>query len=87
MTALLVSLVNLSLSCYPDRLEYVDQVLGFAKAKIAEFADKSVHWLLGFLRRLTLASSGQISITLKPPLISFPYYSHQSTHTSQPLPS
>ncbi|KIO21692.1 hypothetical protein M407DRAFT_217984 [Tulasnella calospora MUT 4182] len=40
MTALLVSLVNLSLSCYPDRLEYVDQVLGFAKAKISEFADK-----------------------------------------------
>lgn len=47
MTALLVSLVNLSLSCYPDRLEYVDQVLGFAKDKIAEFADKSVHSLIG----------------------------------------
>ncbi|KAI0027584.1 vacuolar protein sorting-associated protein 35 [Vararia minispora EC-137] len=39
VTALLVSLTNLSLSCYPDRLEYVDQVLGFAREKIREFAD------------------------------------------------
>lgn len=37
ITALLVSLINLSLSCYPDRLEYVDQVLGFAANKIKEF--------------------------------------------------
>jgi len=36
----LVSLINLSLSCYPDRLEYVDQVLGFAKDKVTEFADQ-----------------------------------------------
>jgi len=33
---LLLSLLNLSLSCYPDRLEYVDQVLGFANSKIQE---------------------------------------------------
>lgn len=33
---LLLSLLNLSLSCYPDRLEYVDQVLGFAISKIQE---------------------------------------------------
>ncbi|KAI8983273.1 vacuolar protein sorting-associated protein 35 [Trametes punicea] len=39
ITALLVSLTNLSLSCYPDRLEYVDQILGFAAEKIKEFAD------------------------------------------------
>ncbi|PCH33169.1 vacuolar protein sorting-associated protein 35 [Wolfiporia cocos MD-104 SS10] len=39
ITALLVSLTNLSLSCYPDRLEYVDQVLGFAAEKIKEFTD------------------------------------------------
>ncbi|KAH8101470.1 vacuolar protein sorting-associated protein 35 [Cristinia sonorae] len=37
ITALLVSLTNLSLSCYPDRLEYVDQVLGFAHDKVKEF--------------------------------------------------
>ncbi|KAI9607341.1 hypothetical protein H4Q26_005859 [Puccinia striiformis f. sp. tritici PST-130] len=39
VTALLVSLTNLALSCYPDRLEYVDQVLGFAKIKVQEHAD------------------------------------------------
>ncbi|KAF9583587.1 Vacuolar protein sorting-associated protein 35, partial [Lunasporangiospora selenospora] len=36
ITALLVSLINLSLSCYPDNLEYVDLVLGFAKEKIID---------------------------------------------------
>ena len=40
ITALLVSLTNLSLSCYPDRLEYVDQILGFAAEKIKEFTDR-----------------------------------------------
>ncbi|KAK4049997.1 retromer complex subunit Vps35 [Microbotryomycetes sp. JL201] len=39
ITGLLVSMINLSLSCYPDRLEYVDQVLSFAKAKTQEFAE------------------------------------------------
>jgi len=39
ITALLVSLTNLSLSCYPDRLEYVDQVLGFAAGKIKDYAE------------------------------------------------
>lgn len=39
ITALLVSLTNLSLSCYPDRLEYVDQVLAFASEKVAEFVN------------------------------------------------
>ncbi|RXW11277.1 hypothetical protein EST38_g14578, partial [Candolleomyces aberdarensis] len=39
ITALLVSLTNLSVSCYPDRLEYVDQVLGFAADKIKEFKE------------------------------------------------
>ncbi|KXN86149.1 Vacuolar protein sorting-associated protein 35 [Leucoagaricus sp. SymC.cos] len=39
ITALLVSLTNLSVSCYPDRLEYVDQILGFAAEKIKEYSD------------------------------------------------
>ncbi|KAG0241486.1 Vacuolar protein sorting-associated protein 35 [Mortierella sp. GBA43] len=39
ITALLVSLINLSLSCYPESLSYVDQVLGFAKEKMTEYAD------------------------------------------------
>jgi vacuolar protein sorting-associated protein 35 len=37
--ALLVSLVNLALNTYPDRLEYVDQVLDFATQKTAEYTD------------------------------------------------
>ncbi|KAJ7490066.1 vacuolar protein sorting-associated protein 35 [Mycena galericulata] len=39
ITALFVSLTNLSLSCYPDRLEYVDQVLAFAAEKIKEYSE------------------------------------------------
>jgi vacuolar protein sorting-associated protein 35 len=42
VTALLVSLTNLSLSCYPDRLEYVDKVLSFARDKVKEFVDRFV---------------------------------------------
>ena len=40
ITALLVSLTNLSLSCYPDKLEYVDQILGFVHGKVKEYGDK-----------------------------------------------
>lgn len=40
VTALLVSLTNLSLSCYPDRLEYVDQILGFTAEKIKDAGDR-----------------------------------------------
>ncbi|CAK5279545.1 unnamed protein product, partial [Mycena citricolor] len=39
ITALFVSLTNLSLSCYPDRLEYVDQILSYAGEKIREYTD------------------------------------------------
>ncbi|KAH8918389.1 vacuolar protein sorting-associated protein 35 [Atractiella rhizophila] len=39
ITALLVSITNLALSCYPDRLEYVDQVLAFARRKMSEYSD------------------------------------------------
>ncbi|KAL7424760.1 retromer complex subunit Vps35 [Cryptotrichosporon argae] len=37
ITALCLSLINLSLSCYPDRLEYVDQIFSFAHAKIQDY--------------------------------------------------
>ncbi|KAI7861760.1 vacuolar protein sorting-associated protein 35 [Spinellus fusiger] len=39
LTALLVSLLNLSLSCYPTKLDYVDQILAYAKDKVHEFTD------------------------------------------------
>ncbi|ORX91800.1 vacuolar protein sorting-associated protein 35 [Basidiobolus meristosporus CBS 931.73] len=39
ITALLVSLAHLSLSCYPDELEYVDQIIGFTKEKMIEYEE------------------------------------------------
>ncbi|CDS09286.1 hypothetical protein LRAMOSA10646 [Lichtheimia ramosa] len=39
LTALLVSLINLSLSCYPDKLNYVDQILGYGREKMTEYSD------------------------------------------------
>ncbi|KAF2814006.1 vacuolar protein sorting-associated protein 35 [Mytilinidion resinicola] len=39
--SLLVSLANLSLNIYPDRLDYVDQVLSFANEKVAQFANSA----------------------------------------------
>ncbi|KAI9362538.1 vacuolar protein sorting-associated protein 35, partial [Zopfochytrium polystomum] len=36
VVALLVSLMNLSLNCYPDRLDHIDTVLGFAKERVLE---------------------------------------------------
>ncbi|KAJ3085078.1 Vacuolar protein sorting-associated protein 35, partial [Quaeritorhiza haematococci] len=36
VVALLVSLMNLSLNCYPEHLDYVDKVLGFAKERFLE---------------------------------------------------
>ncbi|PGH30580.1 hypothetical protein GX50_06663 [[Emmonsia] crescens] len=39
--ALLVSLVNLALNIYPDRLEYVDQVLEYATKKTLEHVDSA----------------------------------------------
>ncbi|KAI8339843.1 vacuolar protein sorting-associated protein 35 [Blakeslea trispora] len=39
LTALLVSLINLSLSCYPEKLDYVDQIFAYAKDKVLEFAE------------------------------------------------
>jgi vacuolar protein sorting-associated protein 35 len=34
-----VSLTNLSLSCYPEKINYVNQVLTYAKDKVIEFSD------------------------------------------------
>lgn len=34
-------MVNLSLSCYPERLEYVDRILTYAKDKVIEYSDSA----------------------------------------------
>lgn len=39
--ALLTSLANLALNIYPDRLEYVDQVLAYAGTKVREYNDSA----------------------------------------------
>ena len=39
--ALLTSLVNLALTIYPERLEYVDQVLAYASEKTVEYVDSA----------------------------------------------
>ncbi|KAK3619316.1 retromer complex subunit Vps35 [Elasticomyces elasticus] len=41
ITALLVSLVNLALSIYPERLDYVDQVLHYASKDVARFQNSA----------------------------------------------
>ncbi|KAI8854098.1 vacuolar protein sorting-associated protein 35 [Chytridium lagenaria] len=44
VVSLLVSLMNLSLNCYPERLDHADQILGFAKDKFLEaLAAKSAY--------------------------------------------
>jgi vacuolar protein sorting-associated protein 35 len=60
ITALLVSLTNLSLSCYPDRLEYVDQILGFALDKIKEFSE-----------RHAIRLDNKLALTKFPPALTF----------------
>ena len=40
-TALLVSLANLALKIYPDRLDYVDQVLDYANQKVKQHANSA----------------------------------------------
>ncbi|PUU78726.1 vacuolar protein sorting-associated protein 35 [Tuber borchii] len=39
--ALLVSLANLALNIYPDRLEYVDQILSYTHKKVSEMANSA----------------------------------------------
>ena len=53
ITALLVSLIGLSLNCYPDRLEYVDQVLLFTKEKLETIPLSSPQTINNVLNLLT----------------------------------
>jgi vacuolar protein sorting-associated protein 35 len=42
-TSLFVSLANFSLSCYPDRLDYIDQILLFTKESIFSKVTADLH--------------------------------------------
>ncbi|KZF19767.1 vacuolar protein sorting-associated protein 35 [Xylona heveae TC161] len=39
ITALLVSLANLALNVYPEKLDYADQILAYAREKVTQFAN------------------------------------------------
>ncbi|KAE9981226.1 hypothetical protein BLS_001665 [Venturia inaequalis] len=61
--ALMVALTNLALNIYPDRLDYVDQVLGFAKDKVAQYVNSAdLH---------SQASQSQIVALLLAPVKSY----------------
>ncbi|KAJ3198802.1 Vacuolar protein sorting-associated protein 35, partial [Dinochytrium kinnereticum] len=77
--------MNLTLNCYPERLDHADQILGFAKDKFLEaFAQKSpelrTQQTTSSLLQLLLAP---ISAYRNNPLVllSFPSSSTQSTTT------
>ncbi|QRW19737.1 vacuolar protein sorting-associated protein 35 [Rhizoctonia solani] len=78
ITALLVSLINLALSCYPDRLEYVDQVLAFAQTKVGEFQDRQVipdlHTTQTTTNLLSLLLAPITSYTSVLTLLALPHY-------------
>ncbi|SCV73229.1 BQ2448_7154 [Microbotryum intermedium] len=73
--ALLVSLVNLSLSCYPDKLEYVDQVLSFARSKVQEYSDSpDLHHSVTIQNLLSLLLSPINSYLTVLTLLALPSY-------------
>jgi vacuolar protein sorting-associated protein 35 len=75
ITALLVSLVNLSLSCYPERLEYVGQVLEFAAQKTSEYQDSpDLHHPATTSNLLSLLLAPINSYPTVLSLLSLPYY-------------
>ncbi|CAE6481610.1 unnamed protein product [Rhizoctonia solani] len=75
ITALLVSLINLALSCYPDRLEYVDQVLAFAQTKVGEFQDSpDLHTTHTTSNLLSLLLAPITSYTSVLTLLALPHY-------------
>ena len=61
--ALMVALSNLALNIYPDRLDYVDQVLGFAREKVSQYVNSAdLH---------SQASQSQIVALLLAPVKSY----------------
>lgn len=80
ISALLVSLINLSLSCYPDRLEYVDQILAFASGKVQEYQNRWVPFACRFTPA-DVAGLVPSCIPLRRRPISCPCSSHRSRPT------
>ncbi|GAA98792.1 uncharacterized protein L969DRAFT_88837 [Mixia osmundae IAM 14324] len=75
ITALLVSLTNLSLSCYPDRLEYIDQIFDYTQRKVSEFADSpDLHHPLTIANLLSLLLSPINSYTSILTILALPCF-------------
>lgn len=67
--------MNLSLSCYPDRLEYVDQILSFAKAKVSEYTDSpDLHHPVTIQNLLALLLAPVASYVTALTLLALPSY-------------
>lgn len=86
ITGLLVSLANLSLSCYPDKLEYVGQVLAFARQKCQEYSDSpDLHHPMTTQNLLSLLLAPIHSYLTVMTLLALPYY--QELLVAQPYAS
>ncbi|CAO1634106.1 unnamed protein product [Parajaminaea phylloscopi] len=87
VSALLVSLTNLSLSCYPDRLEYIDQVLSFTHSIVQ---DQLAHLVAQQNDSTHLAAVGLLSPTTANNLAALllaPINSYSSALTLLALPA
>ncbi|KAI8058051.1 vacuolar protein sorting-associated protein 35 [Syncephalis plumigaleata] len=87
--AMLVSLVNLTLSCYPEKLENVDRVLAYARGKLEEFKESpdlmhqdTIRNMLALLRAPIQAYPTVMTLMLLPnyePLLAQQHYSSRRT--------
>jgi len=81
------------LSCYPDRLEYVDQVLGFAADKVKEFTERYVPLITTLYLKLQLMVNfspdlhTQLTTTNLAALLVAPINSYQSVLTLLAIPN
>lgn len=75
ITALLVALAQLSLACYPDRIEYVDQILGYVGFQVDRHAQAGDPLLL------SEETQGNLS-----KLLALPIEGYTSTLTLLALP-
>lgn len=90
--SLLVSLVQLSLNCYPEHLEYIDNVLGFAHEKVMDFQKKSPADLqspqtVSALQDLLLAPVKSYGSKVVKSILAFPSSTTQSSLSAPDTPA
>ncbi|RKP23012.1 vacuolar protein sorting-associated protein 35, partial [Syncephalis pseudoplumigaleata] len=87
--AMLVSLINLTLSCYPEKLENVDRVLAYARSKLDELRESpdlmhqdTIRNMLALLRAPIQSYPTVMTLMLLPnyePLLTQQHYSSRRT--------